>query len=450
MSVPRHQVKAIAVCMVLAVGTILAGCSQQPSHGTPKNSETAAALTDQQISDAYLYLLGRLLVLRQERLDFEKEGFEWNTLIYRTPGGVAWANPNLDVAYTEAWVAVDDKTCVRLDIPKIKGRYYTWHMLNGWDETVLNINERTYPNHPYGRFALCLKGSSATVPGDVVRVDLPSKTTRVLARIELGSNPKEAVRLQHEFKLTPMGQPQIDPVIQVPLFANDALPKSDAFDQADAILHGEADINPGMEEIRHWVAETEALIKSGPQGKARVDSVIEKQAWPTLVGMLHAPGPVQNGWSHPAAFGNYGDNYRMRTLVNLGGIWANNAKEATYFTRTDLDGSTTYTQTFPANALPKSKSRYFWSVIAIDAKEYKVIPNPLKRYLLNNQSKLKYNHDGSLTLVFAPTLPKGVPQGNWLPTPEGQKYNLTFRFYGPSDDVVNGQYYPPALMEKPQ
>ena len=57
---------------------------------------------------------------------------------------MAWANPNLDVAYSEAWVAVDENTPVILEVPKIEGgRYYSWQMLNGWGETVLNINERT-------------------------------------------------------------------------------------------------------------------------------------------------------------------------------------------------------------------------------------------------------------------------------------------------------------------
>jgi hypothetical protein len=101
------------------------------------NSETPTATSvqtpsDQDISDAYTYFLGRLLVLRQERLDFDKGGFQWNKLIYRDPAGVAWANPNLDVAYSEAWVAVDENSCVQLETPKVANRYYTWQMLNGW------------------------------------------------------------------------------------------------------------------------------------------------------------------------------------------------------------------------------------------------------------------------------------------------------------------------------
>ena len=116
---------------------------------TARAQAQSAAPSDQDITDAYLYLLGRLLVIRQEILDFRDEGFKWNEIQYRKPAGVAWANPNLDVAYSEAWVAVDETTPAILTIPEISGgRYYTSQMLNGWGETVLNINERTFPSSP--------------------------------------------------------------------------------------------------------------------------------------------------------------------------------------------------------------------------------------------------------------------------------------------------------------
>ena len=106
---------------------------------------------------------------------------------------MAWANPNLDVAYSEAWVAVDENTPVILEVPKIEGgRYYSWQMLNGWGETVLNVNERTFPDHPFGKYALVLKGSNPPIPEDALRVELPSRKSRVLARVELGSDPEEA------------------------------------------------------------------------------------------------------------------------------------------------------------------------------------------------------------------------------------------------------------------
>jgi hypothetical protein len=107
-------------------------------------ADASPTATDQEVSNAYIYLMSRLLVLRQQQLDF-REGFKWNTLVHRKPGDVQWPNPNLDVAYSEAWVAVDEKSCLMVSVPKIAGRYYTVQFLNGWGETVANINERVFP-----------------------------------------------------------------------------------------------------------------------------------------------------------------------------------------------------------------------------------------------------------------------------------------------------------------
>ena len=78
----------------------------------------------------------------------------------------------------------------------------------------------------------------------------------------------------------------------------------------------------------------------------------------------------------------------------------------------------------------------------------RVLPNPLNRFLLNNQSKLEYGKDGSLTLYFAPEKPNDAPEGNWLPTLGRQNYSLTFRFYGPRGGVADGTYYPPPLINR--
>src|SRR6478609_52930 len=161
----------------------------------PVCAQPAKRLADRDIVEAYQYMLGRLLVLRQENLDF-KEGLKWNQIIHREPGGVDWANPNLDVAYSEAWVAVDDKSCALIKLPEIKGRYYTVHALNGWGEVTAHINERNFPNPPFGKFAFCLKETKATLPKGTQRVNLPSRKSRILMRIELAANPAEAIALQ--------------------------------------------------------------------------------------------------------------------------------------------------------------------------------------------------------------------------------------------------------------
>jgi hypothetical protein len=80
-----------------------------------------------------------------------------------------------------------------LTVPSIAGRYYTVQFLNGWGDTIANINERVYPEHPSGAFAICLKGSPVAAPSDAMRVDLPAKAAHVVVRIEPGSDANAAV-----------------------------------------------------------------------------------------------------------------------------------------------------------------------------------------------------------------------------------------------------------------
>ena len=108
-------------------------------------------LTEQEVMDAYIYVLGRYLVIRQEHIDIAEEGVDYNTIKYNELGKAEFVNPNLDVAYLEAWFAVDENTPVILEIPKIEGRYYTAQIVDEWAEILYNINERNYPNQPYGK-----------------------------------------------------------------------------------------------------------------------------------------------------------------------------------------------------------------------------------------------------------------------------------------------------------
>ena len=47
---------------------------------------------------------------------------------------------------------------------------------------------------------------------------------------------------------------------------------------------------------------------------------------------------------------------------------------------------------------------------------------------------LEVNSDGTVTLYMGPKAPKGK-DANWIPTAEGQKYYMLFRFYG-ADNAV--------------
>lgn len=454
--------RTVWLTMAVVAPLFLSSCDRSapeaaPASGTPPTtasgpSATAPAYTDQDISDAWIYLLGRLLVLRQQKADLA-EGMKWNEFTHRKPGAVEWPNPNLDVAYSEAWVALDENSCTQVTVPKITGRYYTVQFLNGWGETLANINAETQPERDWGEFAVCLEGASATLPEGVVRVDVPARYLRVLARVELGDDWEQAVALQHKFALRATGTPAVPTLPSIPAFDPQHLPGAEAFENAEAVLDSERDLNPGMEAVAAKVRAIAQGIRS-PAERARVDRVVRDKAHADLA--KAAPtigrGTLQNGWVRPAVAGSYGNDWLGRTLINLGGIWANRLDGVVYFkgsldgTNTQLNGDHTYTLTFPKDALPASFASYFWSVIAVDPVFARVLPNPKNRFLLNRESGLKYNADGSLTLYFAAERPAEAPDPNWLPTPKGQDYRLTFRFYGPKGGVADGSYYPPPMV----
>jgi len=439
------------------LGALLtAGCGGSAPAGDAgaRSTSVAPATTDQQISDAYIYLLSRLLVLRQQQIDFQ-EGFKWNTLVHRKVGDVQWPNPNLDVAYSEAWVAIDEKSCLMVTVPKITDRYYTVQFLNGWGETVANINERVYPKHPNGEFAVCLKGAPVEAPPSVQMVEVPVKYLRVLLRVALGATTDQAVALQHKFEFRATGQPALPTIPKTAMFDIEALPGVEAFDSAEMALDSEADINPGMEPLQ---TSTRAIAKASkdPAERQRVDHAIKtkafadiKKASPTL-----GDGTVKNGWAVPSTIGVYGSNWLLRTLVNDGGIWANSFEEVIYYKAfvgpdgAPLSGDNAYTLHFTKEQVPSQFATHFWSIIAVDSVHRRVLPNPKKRYLLNKETNPQYGKDGSLTLYFADTKPAEAPDGNWLPTPKGQHYSLTFRFYRPKGAVADRSYLPPSLVKK--
>mgnify|MGYP003574900391 CR=1 FL=1 len=407
--------------------------------------------SDQDIINSYHYMLGRHLILKQEQDDFKKGGFSWNKLIHRPVAEVKAMHPNLDVALSEAWMAVDENSCAMLDVPAIQGRYYTVQTVNGWGEVTSNINERTFPKHPAGKFAYCLSGNKAEFPKEVQRIDLPSQKSRLLVRVEIGKDKAEAVKLQKTFKLAPSNVVKVDKNLEIKPFTLKKLPGVEIFDKYQEVLMSEKDINPGMEGIQ----STTDLIGRGTQNKTerrRIDTIVRKEAIPAFMNALKEM-PSKNGWMRPKLMGNYGGDYLTRSLVNYSDLWTNSAGETYTFTAVKdseglaLDGKETYTMTFPANEAPETLARYFWSILAVDKTNFRVIANPLKKYLVNNLSNIQKSSDGSLTLYFSPEKPVSAPLSNWIPTVKGKKYDLRFRYWGPAEVITKGEYFPPALIK---
>ncbi len=411
-------------------------------------------LSEQEIVDAYIYVFARYLVIRQEHIDLAEEGIDYNVIKYNELGKAEFVNPNLDVAYLEAWFAVDESTPVILEIPKVEGRYYTAQICDEWAEIITNINERNYPDHPFGRFVLCLEGSNPEIPEDALRIDLPSKKAKLLARVERKGDDEGAIALQRAFTIVKLGEPVVEPAVEIPMFSNDAPLTVELFDQPllDQVLASAPDMTTIASGFQDSVRTIADYAGQSPENRQDVRDFIVDKVLPEFLRLLATYGDVRGGWSATTGYPTgFGDDYIFRTGANYAGIWWNANREVVYFMgNTDeggeqLNGDKVYKVRFSSNALPDDKVHAFWSMTMLSFPEYKVIPNHLSKFNINNLTPLEYAEDGSLTLFFASELPDGVHEGNWLPSPEGQPFIVNTRLYVPKDDVISGEWFVPPI-----
>jgi hypothetical protein len=417
-------------------------------------AQTPAAKPDEKtLADAYNYLLGRMLVIRQEHMDRRGDGFAYNAIKYNPLGSADFVNPNFDVAYFEAWIAADDRTPVLLEIPEIKGRYYTVQILDEWAEVIVNINERTFPSKPYGKFALVTPGFRGSILVDAARIELHGGKAKMLGRVEIKGDPEGAVRLQQQFKVTALGTPLIAPPPAIVMFDNADLVGAGIFDDVDARLSSALDVAPYAAETQQKARAVAAYVASGTEARAAVDAQLRPIISQFKEDALTKTTPYVNHWLCANTGGNYGAGYRMRTAANYAGIWANTPGEVVYFAGTrdaneqPLNGSNSYVMHFPADKLPETVADAYWSVILVGVPDYRVVPNALKRYNFNNHSRLQKETDGSLKIAVGPKPVSDIPESNWLPSAEGKPFSLTFRAYVPKPIAQKCEWTPPPLAK---
>lgn len=255
---------ASGILLVAAILLASWAAASPPSHVQGPDDATVA--------DAYIYLLGRALVVRQEQMDRKAPNFAYNAIRYNPLGSADFVNPNFDVAYLEAWFAVDDRTPVILDVPEIHDRYYTAQILDEWGEVIVNINDRTFPSKPHGRFALVQPGWTGVLPADVSRIELHSSKAKMLARVELKGDPEGALALQHAFKAAPLGTPVIAPPPDLPMFDNKDLIGAEVFDAAETLIASALDVAPNAAQMQQKVRAVAAYVASGDDARAGVEA----------------------------------------------------------------------------------------------------------------------------------------------------------------------------------
>ncbi len=421
------------------------------SFAAPALSQPIELPDEGTVADAYVYLLGRALVDRQEKTDIAEDGVHYNMIKYNPVGRADFVNPNLDVAYLEAWIAVDDESAVLLSVPKIEGRYYTAQICDEWGNVITNINERNYPLNPFGTFAFVTSDSSADLPEGAVPVALPSRKAKLLARVELQTDVKGALALQQQFTMTVLGEPDIAAPTGMPDFDNQSLAGVEIFDHANDLLYGALDTIP-VAPVMQAAVRAVARVAADPSQRGALESLLREKVVPRFLKFaVTEAGSYQNNWLGTLVVGIYGEDYWTRTAANLVGIWANSTHEVIYFVATrdgegmPLDGSGTYEIAFDKDNSPAAVVDAYWSVILVDLPDYRVVPNDLNRFNFNSYSPLQQGESGGVSIFVAPEQSGDFPASNWLPSAAGKPFSLTFRTYVPKEVVKDGGWFPPRI-----
>lgn len=108
-----------------------------------------------------------------------------------------------------------------------------------------------------------------------------------------------------------------------------------------------------------------------------------------------------------------------------------------------LDGGKNYELTIPANVPAKD----FWSVVAYDPQTRSQLqtsqPFPSRN---NKRDKLIENSDGSVTIYFGATAPKGK-ESNWIQTVPNKGWFILLRLYGPLEPWFDKTWQPGNIVE---
>ena len=145
-------------------------------------------------------------------------------------------------------------------------------------------------------------------------------------------------------------------------------------------------------------------------------------------------------------------NYLYRMAGAVLGIYGNTAAEALYPSFSNdaagapLTGANNYTFRIPSGQLPPVNA--FWSLTMYELPASLLVPNPIKRYLINSPMlpSLVADPDGGYTFYIQNGSPGIGKEANWLPAPKGP-FMLVLRLYWPKPDALNGTWKSPQPVK---
>ncbi|MEB3353433.1 MAG: DUF1254 domain-containing protein [Cyanobacteriota bacterium] len=397
-----------------------------------------------------------------------------------TPDSSLFVSPNVNVVYGSAHLDLSREPIV-LQVPLIEDRYYSWQVLDAYTNSFAYLGTRA-TNGEQGVYAIVGPDYKGFLPSYINPIVSPTNSAWLLGRIELEPNSQadldQVIQLMQESILLSLGEYEDKIVLgSAPDYLNPIIVKPPA-DVAPLSING-LDFytqlnswllqNPPPASDAPILAELMQIgISSMPDSQVNFQLLPQAQQAAILLGERLAEldlrlrsftaGSLKNGWLYNLGenFGNWGDDYLLRSLTARGGLGANINQEAVYPVRLIdsrfqlLDAERDYRLTFQQDEFQfLSASNGFWSLTLYDRNDAQLASNAIDRYSLGSQdfNNLQFAEDGSLTFYIQPESPGASLESNWLPTPEnGDPFYMLFRSYLPAPEFYTPSSEPAYIL----
>jgi len=381
-----------------------------------------------------------------------------------TPEDKALQTPNSDTPYSMLVADLREGPLV-LTVPEVeKGRYVSVQLIDLYTFNFEYLGTRTTGNGG-GRYLLVGPSERIDETPEGIQKILRAETNLVLAiyRTQLFGpddlvNVKkiqegyQAEPLWKYLKQPPKPQTPVLPLIK-PLAAPDERTSVEFFDILRFAL-GLCPVHPEEKELRERFrkinldmggpapsalpADVKAAMKEGMEdGQREIDA---------KRGETHSASEIMGSRAFLQG------NFLNRAVGTQMGIYGNSKEEAFYggwSTESDqvtpLDtAKNRYVVRFGPGQLPPVQA--FWSVTMYDLPAQLLVPNKLKRYLINSPMlpDLKKDADGGLTIYIQKNSPGKDKESNWLPAPNGNAF-IILRAYLPGPEILHGTWKVPPI-----
>ena len=386
-------------------------------------------------------------------------------------GSTAVVAPGSTGLSSIAWLDLSGEPQV-LHVPDVQDHFYVLAFIDPYTTNIQNFG--SVQQTPPGDYVIAGPGQyDVPIPAGTHRVDVDYSRIWIIGSTQLDGSYDVAnvTRIQDGYTLTPLSRygttfvpsnltdPHATPTTyQIPeglafydmLGQQMALFPPPAADQPELARFAEVGIGPGMEPSHNQSLSRDTLrgltdaVAAGP---AQIKN-------DTMALYLQSSGQ-HNGYLL-GGFGQYGTDYRLRAVISQIGLGAFTPNQAIYaiswadHTKNPLNGSNNYTLHL-ASAPPADEG---WALTVYNLKGM-MMPNALNRSALGSTSQLTQNTDGSVDF-YLQSLPPSDPArvNNWLPTANGQGFEVMWRLIGPTPadipGILNGTgWQPPAITAVP-